>query len=165
MARSVRAIPRPVEALPCGSRSTSRTFSPTAARAVARLIAVVVLPTPPFWLAMARMRVCASPGGGSASAMSGCGSDTAEIGDPEDAGAGTRPAGNHFNAHVPLRRRFRQFGLDIGALRKQAGAAWCEQWRGEGQKLRQRSGRGGGGWTWGGGGGGGRGARARRGAA
>src|ERR1700692_2528358 len=32
------------------------TRSPTAASAVPRLIAVVVLPTPPFWLAMARTR-------------------------------------------------------------------------------------------------------------
>ena len=49
-------MPSPVEALPCGSRSISSTRSPTAARAVARLIAVVVLPTPPFWLATAMMR-------------------------------------------------------------------------------------------------------------
>ena len=32
---------------------------PTAANAVPRLIEVVVLPTPPFWLAMAKMRVFA----------------------------------------------------------------------------------------------------------
>src|SRR6185436_1262191 len=49
-------MPRPLEALPCGSESTSSTFSPTAARAVPRLIAVVVLPTPPFWLATTRTR-------------------------------------------------------------------------------------------------------------
>src|ERR1700704_748777 len=49
-------MPRPVEALPCGSRSTISTFSPIAARAVPRLIAVVVLPTPPFWFARARTR-------------------------------------------------------------------------------------------------------------
>src|SRR3984885_7924744 len=49
-------MPRPVEALPCGSRSTIRTSSPIAASAVPRLIAVVVLPTPPFWLATARTR-------------------------------------------------------------------------------------------------------------
>src|ERR1700722_6462175 len=47
-------MPKPVEALPWGSRSSSSTCSPTAARAVARLIAVVVLPTPPFWLAIAK---------------------------------------------------------------------------------------------------------------
>src|ERR1044071_5402889 len=46
-------MPSPVLALPCGSRSIIRTRSPTAANAVARLIAVVVLPTPPFWLAIA----------------------------------------------------------------------------------------------------------------
>src|SRR5713226_8971081 len=47
-------MPKPVDALPWGSRSSSSTCSPTAARAVARLIAVVVLPTPPFWLAIAK---------------------------------------------------------------------------------------------------------------
>ena len=51
-----RSMPRPVEALPCGSRSTISTSSPIAASAVPRLIAVVVLPTPPFWLATARIR-------------------------------------------------------------------------------------------------------------
>src|SRR6185436_8556560 len=49
-------MPRPVEALPCGSASNSSTFSPTAASAVPRLIAVVVLPTPPFWLATTNTR-------------------------------------------------------------------------------------------------------------
>ena len=49
-------MPSPVEALPCGSRSMISTSSPIAARAVPRLMAVVVLPTPPFWLARARMR-------------------------------------------------------------------------------------------------------------
>ena len=39
-----------------GSRSTTSTRRPTAASAVARLIAVVVLPTPPFWLATAMIR-------------------------------------------------------------------------------------------------------------
>src|SRR5690348_3260467 len=56
-------MPSPVEALPCGSRSTIRTVSPIAASAVPRLMAVVVLPTPPFWLAMARTRgTRAAPG-------------------------------------------------------------------------------------------------------
>src|SRR5262245_32647331 len=49
-------MPRPVDALPCGSRSTISTCSPIAASAVPRLIAVVVLPTPPFWLAIASTR-------------------------------------------------------------------------------------------------------------
>src|SRR6516165_7766158 len=54
--RSWRWMPRPVEALPWGSMSITRVGSPTAASAVPRLIAVVVLPTPPFWLATTRMR-------------------------------------------------------------------------------------------------------------
>src|SRR5665213_174117 len=49
-------MPKPVEALPCGSRSTTRTCSPMAAKAVPRLMAVVVFPTPPFWLAIAITR-------------------------------------------------------------------------------------------------------------
>src|SRR5262245_58130154 len=49
-------MPSPVDALPWGSRSTISTCSPIAASAVPRLIAVVVLPTPPFWLAMASTR-------------------------------------------------------------------------------------------------------------
>src|SRR5690606_25968268 len=49
-------MPSPVLALPWGSRSTISTRSPIAASAVARLIAVVVLPTPPFWFAMVMIR-------------------------------------------------------------------------------------------------------------
>src|SRR5215467_13944093 len=37
----------------CGSRSMSSVRLPRRARAAARLIAVVVLPTPPFWFAIA----------------------------------------------------------------------------------------------------------------
>src|SRR5688500_10970830 len=40
--------------------SMSRTFQPTAASAVARLIAVVVLPTPPFWFATATLIIAPS---------------------------------------------------------------------------------------------------------
>src|SRR6185295_1237953 len=39
--------------LACGSRSMSSVGLPRSASAAARLIAVVVFPTPPFWLAMA----------------------------------------------------------------------------------------------------------------
>src|SRR6185436_3211845 len=42
----------------CGSRSTRSVWRPRRARAAARLMAVVVLPTPPFWFAIATiMRV------------------------------------------------------------------------------------------------------------
>src|SRR5690349_18668058 len=49
-------MPRLLEALPCGSASTSRTRRSFAARHAARLTAVVVLPTPPFWFATAKIR-------------------------------------------------------------------------------------------------------------
>src|SRR5579884_3645296 len=45
--------PRPVVELPWGSESISSTRKSFAASDAERLIAVVVLPTPPFWLAMA----------------------------------------------------------------------------------------------------------------
>src|SRR5512133_3275154 len=43
----------PLVAFPCGSPSTSNTRCSAAARLAARFTAVVVLPTPPFWFAMA----------------------------------------------------------------------------------------------------------------
>jgi hypothetical protein len=66
------STPTPVVAFPWGSRSMTRTRSPRAARAALREMAVVVLPTPPFWLATAKILV------GDDSAMgldpaSGCG--------------------------------------------------------------------------------------------
>ena len=50
------SMPQPMVALPCGSRSISSTRRRVAASEAARLTAVVVLPTPPFWLAMAMTR-------------------------------------------------------------------------------------------------------------
>ena len=55
-ASSCLSTPAPMVALPCASRSTSSTRFGVAASAAARLTAVVVLPTPPFWLATAMMR-------------------------------------------------------------------------------------------------------------
>ena len=46
-------MPSPCEAFAWESMSTSSTFSPDCARFAARLTAVVVLPTPPFWFAIA----------------------------------------------------------------------------------------------------------------
>src|SRR5215469_2704708 len=63
-------MPSPVLAFPCGSRSISSTRWPIAASAVARLIAVVVLPTPPFWLASATMRARRAAGMARGSASS-----------------------------------------------------------------------------------------------
>ena len=48
--------PSPTESEPCGSKSTSSTLRPYSARAAPRLMVVVVLPTPPFWLHIAMTR-------------------------------------------------------------------------------------------------------------
>src|SRR4030095_10307355 len=48
-----RCTPTPDVAFPWGSASTSRTRCPQEAITAARLTAVVVFPTPPFWLATA----------------------------------------------------------------------------------------------------------------
>ena len=45
--------PRLIVRLPCGSLSMSSTFFPSCAKPIPKLAQVVVLPTPPFWLAMA----------------------------------------------------------------------------------------------------------------
>src|ERR1019366_6948342 len=47
---SSRWKPSPEVALAWGSQSTRRVLRPSSARQAARLMAVVVLPTPPFWL-------------------------------------------------------------------------------------------------------------------
>src|SRR3954454_21848362 len=76
-------MPRPVEAFPCGSRSISKTFSPTAAKAVAGLMAVVVFPTPPFWLAIAK-------------------TFGAELADPEEDGVTIGHTGERLGFEVPV---------------------------------------------------------------
>src|SRR5271157_239167 len=48
--------PRPLVEFDCGSQSTSSVLTSAAASEAARLMAVVVLPTPPFWLATAITR-------------------------------------------------------------------------------------------------------------
>ena len=52
MVRSISCglSPRPTESEPCGSKSTSSTLRPNSASEAPRLMVVVVLPTPPFWL-------------------------------------------------------------------------------------------------------------------
>src|SRR5207302_5384159 len=48
-------MPTPLVELPWGSRSTSRMMRPREARAADRLTAVLVFPTPPFWLTIANV--------------------------------------------------------------------------------------------------------------
>src|SRR5690606_4207829 len=52
-------MPLPMVALPWGSRSINSTRFLSAASAAARLTAVVVFPTPPFWLAIQKIRALA----------------------------------------------------------------------------------------------------------
>src|ERR1700759_4559696 len=53
--------PSPEVALACGSMSTTSTRWPACAIEAARFTVVVVLPTPPFWFAMARIRFILAP--------------------------------------------------------------------------------------------------------
>ena len=64
------STPSAVEALPCGSRSITSTRWPSWARAAATLTVVVVLPTPPFWLATTITRVASGRGIGGRRAAS-----------------------------------------------------------------------------------------------
>src|SRR5258708_40298372 len=50
------SMPTPVVVLPWGSMSTSKTRRPMSASEAPRFTAVVLLPTPPFWLTTAMMR-------------------------------------------------------------------------------------------------------------
>src|SRR5687768_10204161 len=110
-------MPRPVEALPCGSRSTMSTVSPTAASAVPRLMAVVVLPTPPFWLASARMR------GADACGSSFSAKDTVGLLHHEDHAAGIGHARVLLNLHFPRFGGVGQFRIHILSLVKIANCA------------------------------------------
>src|SRR5712691_924495 len=108
-------MPSPVEALPCGSRSMMSTRSPIAASAVPRLIAVVVLPTPPFWLARARMRglcIMASLSMQLLVAQMCCA-------DLDDTAAGIRAAGQNCDLDVPIFSCLGQFGLYILTFQEQ----------------------------------------------
>src|SRR6516225_2731790 len=54
---AVLETPKPLVALPWGSESMTSTLMSFAASEAAKLIAVVVFPTPPFWLAIANTRL------------------------------------------------------------------------------------------------------------
>src|SRR5579875_2643232 len=53
---SALLIPIPEVVFPCGSISIKSTLLPNVARQALKLTAVVVLPTPPFWFAIAMTR-------------------------------------------------------------------------------------------------------------
>src|SRR5690348_8171394 len=110
-------MPSPVEALPCGSRSTISARWPAAASAVPRLTAVVVLPTPPFWLAIATMR--ARRGGGSGSAAS-AGWPTHNLFDAKHDPPRIGTARYRRGLHCPVPPRQGQFVPGPRPLQKQA---------------------------------------------
>src|SRR3712207_2542389 len=105
--------------------STISTFSPMAASAVPRLIAVVVLPTPPFWLATARIR-----GGGA--------SGTGKAPELEDSTFRIAATRDEVMLESPVFPRLGQFGRDVTALQKQPCRAGFQQRFGETQQPRQR---------------------------
>src|SRR5262245_61174251 len=108
-------MPRPVLALPCGSMSMRRMLLPQAASAVPRLIAVVVLPTPPFWLAIATTRPSC---GGLGLTIT----RTADSSQLDHDSVRLRQAVEHCGHHMPACARRGQFTLGPSALQEQADA-------------------------------------------
>src|SRR6516165_3869741 len=123
-------MPRPVLALPCASRSMTRTRCPAAASAVARLIAVVVLPTPPFWLATATIRArCMT--GTLCERTSAAARLTGYLLQAKNDPPRIRTASMSRDRYCPVFAREGQFLLDPFAFEKQALAARCEERLGE----------------------------------
>src|SRR5215472_71290 len=126
-------MPRPVEAFPCGSISITRVGSPTAARAVPRFMAVVVLPTPPFWLATTRTR------GFWGSDMTG-----AQLSHAHYSSRWVGLALDLRGLHAPIFSGFGQFRPNILAFQKEANSVrTCEpmgiiQQQGQGGKRARR---------------------------
>src|SRR6476659_4134842 len=112
-------MPNPVEAFPWGSKSINKTLSPTAASAVARLIAVVVLPTPPFWLAIAK-------------------TFGAVLADPEEDGFTIGHAGKRLGFNVPVLHGFVHISLPAFPFVEQANSGIGSMRRGPSQKLAER---------------------------
>src|SRR6202140_6003656 len=84
------SIPCDIVRLPCGSMSQHSTRWPSSAKATARLSVVVVLATPPFWLANAITLQVAVTGGSDASGNSFAGVFEGGVGNPPP-GGGPRP--------------------------------------------------------------------------
>src|SRR3712207_4489043 len=124
-------MPNPVLALPCGSRSTTSTARPVAPSAVPRLIAVVVLPTPPFWLAMASTRAWATGSGWFARG-------TADLADDQDLAVRVAQACPTVHGHLPGFAREGQFRLRRPPFQEQADRTGPQLRFGERQQLRQR---------------------------
>src|SRR5215472_7517407 len=114
--RSERAMPSPVDAFPCGSISITSVGSPTAAKAVPRLIAVVVLPTPPFWLATTRILGLAL-----ASFMKG------KLVNLQNHAHGVAQARVALCVHPPRIACLGQFGHHILSLEEETNGFWTDE--------------------------------------
>src|SRR6202030_1250638 len=130
-------MPTPVLALPCGSRSNSSTFFSAAARAVARFTAVVVLPTPPFWLAMAIMRGATAGFASVASSRTGA-RVTGDVLQSQDTARGVGQARRLVQRHLPLFTCVGQFFPHGFPLRKQADCARRSESLGHFQQVGDR---------------------------
>src|SRR5689334_24215315 len=128
-------MPSPVEALPWGSMSRISTRLPTAASAVARFTAVVVLPTPPFWLAMAIIRAREKDGWSAAAFGRKLSSGTENLADTEDGPGGIGGAGEPVGPHLPGSRRFGQFLFGLPAFGEQAA---CRRRQERRRKIQQK---------------------------
>src|SRR5829696_727108 len=109
-----------------------------AARAVPRLMAVVVLPTPPFWLARAR-----TLGRADSLWVDGVPSlimltALCEGVDPHDASLRIGATRQQLRLESPGFRRLGQFAFHLAALGKEPDGAACQQRFGPGQQLRER---------------------------
>src|SRR5215470_17070884 len=116
-------MPRPVLALPWGSASMISTRLPQAASAVAKFTAVVVLPTPPFWLASAMIR---AGGGGDWVALAA--TVTLDLRQSQDGPRRVGSAGESLHPHPPCFGCLGQFLVDPNALVKQGDRAGMEEW-------------------------------------
>src|SRR5262249_22688950 len=127
------------------------TFSPIAASAVPRLMAVVVLPTPPFWLASASTRGvssgwCAKSSRGADSLICGarppprCVSrSTAPSGaNDQNSSVRTGQAGYRIGFDDPIFGCFGQFSLYILPLWEQAKGAVFQQRFCQGEQIAHR---------------------------
>src|SRR5258706_13338668 len=113
-------MPKPVLALPWGSRSITRTRFWVAASAVARLIAVVVLPTPPFWLTIAM-----AAGRGETLSGPPMGILSPEVFHAQAHAVGVEGAGHRARAHHPGFPVENQFDRPIASLMDPPHALLC----------------------------------------
>src|SRR5580700_8231552 len=142
-------MPSPVDAVPCGSRSMISTCSPMAASAVPRLIAVVVLPTPPFWLASASTRrasvvcVMAPASASSRPSMGLLSARKAPLRplDRHDAAARIGQAGHERGLDVPIFSGLGQFSLYILSLGEQGLCTSFQQGLAQGEEVGEGSNR------------------------